>query len=723
MAEIMDCELEAEVEVLEVRMQHMMHRVKGSYLLLSNLRERVEKLETFCKEVEERSSFLSVSEAQHKGSLRTTTRLTEVSHGAMERHNESVGVTAEWKRLRINEEVAIEIQRQVKQIATNLEERLRAPELSVHSLQETERESRLPEDLIQDDNKSDHPSRRLRFSDESEHRTIENSGQVKTAMKIEELREAKDVGVEQQMDESKESIVLIQQLKDTGKTDLIKAEEYNDKKKGLHKKLEVKGIVEFEAERKSENAQRQSNEFEIRSVDVAGNDPKDLMVLDTESETGTPIIMVHGMDGRTEGRARFIGAEKLERGLSEESRNVSMEEQQHCYPLETTESEERLGAVESVISKEFAGQDFEVGRIQQETVQSKAEEGEEIKHDNELKIAEVERHLEESELNTSEDLRQLSEGAEKQEELIQSNVNSSLKLLINNIENKMHVKMPNDLKKSVDECVRQVIEFSVTTLKRNIHSLECELKASNDLRRWLRSQIRRMCTELNKIAMKENSLRERICDLEENLNNTFITLQASDNYARQLLGKYDEVTLNIELEMQKHRNMCEEYRNLRREYGKLKAKCESTAESEGGREVADQVNKGTVKGREYDRCAATDMEKQMSMLAQSQRELKRKITSYYKGPPVLGNLNAEKVEDSESLDKHRKGLLEILARQPHLQCELIEEALTAVKKDHVSTASNLSPCACSRQGPGIKRTVGSRQSTRHFIKSLRKLLQ
>lgn len=665
----MDDELEARVEVLEVRMQDMMYRVEGSHLVLFHLRQRVEKLETLCKEVQERRSFLSDFEVQQKVSLHTTTTLTEVSHGAVERQIESVDVIAERRLLGINEEVTIEIEREVKQIEKNMEERLGAAELSDHSLQQTERESRLPEDLIQDDEKLDHPSPRPRFSDESERHMIEDSGQVRAGQKVDELREAKDVGVEQQTDEcGKKAIVLIQeveQLKETEDTDLIKAD----------RKLKVKKIVECEDERKSEEAQRKGNELEIQFVDIAGNDPKDLVDLDKDSETGTPIKMVHGMDRRTQDRARFIGTEKPEHGLNEESRNVSMEEQ-HCYPLETTDSEEPPGALE------LARQASEVGRKQEEMVQSKAEEEEEIKHDYELEMAEVEGRFEDSELNTSEELeRRLSEEAEKREELIQSKVNSSLKLMIDSIETKMHVRMPNDLRKSVYECFRNVIEFSLTTLKLDIHSLESELQQSNENRRWLQGQMRRLYTELRKTAMKENSFRERIRELEEDLNTTVITLQASDNYSQQLLGKYDEVTLNIELEMQKHRNLCGAYVDLRREHEKLKVKYESTAKSEGGCEVA-EVTEGSV---------ATDMEKQMSMLAQSQRELKRTVGCYDKVPRLLGNLNAEKVEGSEYLDKYRKELMDALQRQPHLQCEMIEEALTAAKKDHVSTAPHTSP--------------------------------
>lgn len=685
----MHYELEVLVDVLELRMQHMIYRIEGSHLQLLHLRQRLEKLETLCKEVQERRSFISGFEVQQKVSLRATTTPTEVSHGAVERQNESADVVAERKRLGINEEVTIEIEREVKQIAGNLEETLGAAELSVHSLQQTEKESRLPEDLIQDDEKSDHPSTRLRFSDESEHHVIEDSGQMKPREKVDWLREAKDIGAKQQTDEcGKKSIVLIQeveQLKETEETDLIKTEEYNDKTNVLDKK-----IVEFEDERKAEDIQRKSNEFEIQCVYIEGNDPKDLVDLDKDPETGTPIKMMHGMDRRTHDIARFVGTEKLERGPSEESRNVPLEERR-CYPLEMTGSENPRGALKLDISKELARLTSEVGRMQEERVQSKAEEGE-IKHDDELEIAEVEGRFEEFELNTSDELeRRLSEEAEKQEELIQSNVNSSLKFMIESIETKMHVSMPNDLRKSVAECFRKVIETSLRTFKLNIHALESELQTSNNLKCWLQGQVRRLNTELRKKAVKENLFTNQICELQEDLNVTLAALQASDNYGRQLLGKYDEVTLNIELEMQIHRKMCGEYRNLRRENEKLKAKYESTANSEGGREVAGRVQEGTVKEQEDDRCAATDVEKQISVLERSQRELKMKVRSYNKYPRLLGNLNAEKVEGSKSLDKCRKELLDVLKRQPHLQCQLIEEALTEAKKDHVSTASHASP--------------------------------
>jgi hypothetical protein len=544
---------------------------------------------------------------------------------------------------------------------------------------------------------------------------IEDSGQVQAGKKVDELRESKDIGVEQQTDECvTKSLVSIEEAelpKDTEETDLMKAEE-SDKTSGLDKKLKVKGIVEFEDERKSEDAERKSNELEIQLVDVAGNDPKVLMDLDKEPESGTPIKTMHDMDARTHARAHILEAEKLERGLNEESRNISMEEQRHCYPSETTESEEPPGALDS--AKELAGQASEVGRIQEEMVQSKAEEKEEeIKHDYRLEMVEVEGRVEESEFNTPEELeRQLSEEAQKREELILGNVISSLQLLIRNIEYRMHARMPNDLRRGLDECIRKVVEVSISTLKRSIRSLEYELMQSNDLRYWVQGQVQRLCKLLRNNTMKENLLCERIYELQVNLNSVYITLQASDKYGRQLLEKYDDVTSNIEHEMQKHRNLCEEYRNLRKENEKLKANYKSRGKSRGGREDADKANKGAVKERAYDGCPATELEEQMSLLAQSQRELKKKVRGYHKIPQLVGRLNAEKVEGYELLDNHRMGLLEILKTEPRLQCELIEEALTTAKKDFVSTASQHSLRAGSRQGPGIERTLGSRQSRR-----------
>jgi hypothetical protein len=518
---------------------------------------------------------------------------------------------------------------------------------------------------MEDGGKSDHPSPSLQFSDESKRHMIDDSGQVKAGEKADEqLRDAKDVRMEQQTDDCGNKLIdLIQELDQIkNETGLLEAD----------KKPNVEESVRFEDERKSEDVQRKSNEFEIQFVDTAVSDSKDSVDSDKGSETGTPIEMDRGTHG--------TGSENPERDLAEESRTVSMEgEGEQCEPLETTELTAALGTLEAIgsdLSKELARQASEGGRIQEEVVQSKAEEEEEVKHDYESKMAETVGHFEESQSNTSEELdRWLSEAAAKREEFVQSIADASLELLTQVIEVRMNARMPADLRRRIDEYFRKSIEVILKAFKLDIKSLENELQAVTALKCCLQGQMRHLDTQLRKTIMKEKSFRERIRELEEDLNTTLIAVQTSEDYVQQLLGKYDEVTLNIEREMQKHRNLCRSYRHLISEYEKLKAK------SGDGREVAGQANEALI----------TDMEEQMSVLAKTQMELKMKINRYNEVPPLFGNLDEEMVESSEVLDDYRKIMLETLETIPHLQCDLIEEALAAGKRQHVSTVSHASP--------------------------------
>jgi hypothetical protein len=703
--EDLDSDLEFRINILEVRMKYVMCRVEGSHVLLFNLRQRVEKLGTFCKDVQERGGFVSGSEVQQKVGSRTAAKLTEALHGDMQTQNESVDGMAERKYREISDAI-IEIEKQVKARTVNVENRLEAAGLSVHSLQQTERGSREHEHLIEYDEKSEGRSARLGYSDESGCHMIENPGQLKAGKEAEEPREAKDVGIRQQMDEcGKKPIVLIQevrQLKEAVEIDPVKAAEYNDKGNGLDKKLNVKGTVESEGEKKSEDVKREINEFQLKFAEIAGNEPTELTDLEKEPKMEMSDEMVHGINRRTYRRESYVGAENSKCGLTEESRNVLVdeEEQRYCV-LDSTEIKESLEDIVSVISNELAIQEFKGGRMQEEKAQSKADEEEEVEPDSTLEIAQIEGRFEESELNTSEELeRRLSEDAKKREEIIQSRIDNALKLMILNIENKMNARMPNDLRKSVGESFRNVVNLSLTDLKLNIHWLECELVTSRGLRSWHQDEMRRLYTEFIKQTRKENSFRECIYVLEEELNNSRIMLNGAEDYARQLIETYDEVTLNIELEMQKHRTMCEDYRNLRSKYEKLKAKCESTAKSEGGCEIADQAIAEADKGQKDNRCPATDLEKQMSLLVRSHRELKRKVLSFYDVPRVIGRLQAEEVEDSESLDKYRKELMDVLKREPYLRFELMETALMRAKEDHVSTVTR--PCPWTGKGSELK---------------------
>jgi hypothetical protein len=685
--EDMDSDLEFQLEMLEMRMQNMACRAEGTRLHQSHMRERIEMVDTLRKEIEQGCRILS--------DLAVQQNVTGESYGAMEIQNESVDVTEERERLGMNEEAAIKIERQVKQM-----------ELSVHPLQQTERESRVQESLVRDYERWVHPSMRLQYSDEHECHMIEDPGQVKAGNKVDEPRETKDVRVEQQTDECGNKLIVfvqeVEQLKETEEIDLIKAEEDYGKTHMLDKGLKVKRIVELEGERKSEDIQRKSKEFKIQPGDIAGNVPKDLKDLDKEPKTETSIIMLHGMDRRKYERTLFVGSEKMKRDLSHESRNLSMEKEQHSYSFETTELEEPRDDIEWVIFNELVTQVIEVGSEQEGLVQRNAEEEEEeIEHDYELKMAELEVCFEESELNTLDEMeRWISEQAQKEEEIMQSKIINWLKLIIDNIEKKMNARMPNYLRKSVDECFRKIIQFSIKTTKLHIRLLESELRTSNKVVCWLKDERRRLNEELLKKDRKEKSFRELIREMKEYQNLGEINLEASDNYIRQLLRKYDEVTLNIEHELKKHKNMCKEYLDLKTRYVELKAKCESPRKSKRGRDAA-----GTVEKQEGDRCVA-ELEEQMSALAHSQEELERTVRRYRKFVPVTGSLDAATVEDYESLDKCRNDLIDALNRQPHLQCEILETALAREKKDHVSSVTCASPWAGSRQRPGIKRTEG-----------------
>jgi hypothetical protein len=655
-------------------------------------------------------------EVKQETSPRATTTLTEGSHGATEKQDGAVCVIAERTCPETSEGAFFEIGKLVMQIRKNLEKRLEEVELSAHSLQETGSGSGNQEDLIKDD-KLDHPSRILEISAKSEYQVIEERIQAKADKEEDESKEAKIVRMERQAEEfGKKSIAStqeVEQTEETHETNAMNARECSDEKYGLHKELKVKGTVEIkEDERISADVQRKSNESGIQCLDSAGNSQKDLMDLKEEPKKLTSIERGHDIDRKMYGGLHSTGAEELNRGFSVESRNVLVEgKEQHYYPLESTDLEESLEDIESVISKELASEAFEGGKMQEEMVQSKPEEQGKTQHDYELEILEMDACVEEYDFKISdEQKRMLSQEAGKLEEIVQRNISSSLELMISNIENKMHAKMPNDVKKSVDECFRKVVESSLTELKRNIRSLQCKLRASKDISCWLQSEMQRLCSEFIKQARREDVFKDQIGELQQKLNSRSITLQASDNYARQLLGKYDEVTLNIELEMKKHRSLCEDYRSLRSKYEELKAKCENAANAEGGSEIAGHVSVGTLKRHEEATCAVTDMEQQMSVLVQSQRDLKKKVKSFRMAPSAMRSLSAGKVDDTASLDKIRKEFMVILGRQPRKQCELIEATLMTKKNDYVSTMCHPSPGSGHRQRIETQATVQSQPS-------------
>jgi hypothetical protein len=688
--ENLDSELEARAEVLEVRMELMLYRMEGAHLQLLQLRQRIFNLEILFEEFQEQCSLVSGFEAQQKESLRTTAALTEEPHGSAEGQDRPSCAIAEHDYQEMDKGTMFEIAKQVKQMAKRLEGKLEAVEKSGDSLQVAETETSYLDDS----------STLSAISDKAEH-TIEDSGQVKANKEEERPIEAKDVGTEQFGNIIFVTVPKVEQLEETQEIKLIKAWESIDER-NVDEKLEAKETVKLEDdEAVSDNFKRKSDECQIPVTEIAANKPKDVKHSEKKAEMAMPIEMEEGTGRNKRGRRRSSRAKK--------PRNVTVGKMVRSdQRVESTGSGEVREDLESAISEELVRGASERRRREEEEKQSKPEEREGTEQDYEFERLELEWRLDQSDFDSREELdRRFSEEARKQEEAIQREITNSLELIILNIEKRMHAKLPKDVKRSLEERLWKVVEFSLMEMKLNMQSLGSRLTKSNDLNCWLQGELSRLYAELARKIKKEEWYRVEISFLQEKLNCRLIILEAADDYCRQLLGKYDEVTLNIELEMKKHRSLCEDYRNLRSEYEKLKAKCESTADSEGACGVAGQADAGVVRGREEARCAPDVVEKQMSVLAESQKELKRKVKSFREAPSTTENLSAERVEDYEALDKLRKVLMGVLENQPrenqpHSQCEVIEGLLTKALKERVSTVSHPYLWTGPRQGLGPK---------------------
>jgi hypothetical protein len=707
--ENVDSDLEARAEALEVRMQHMLYCIEGSNLQLFHLRHRLDNLEILCQEFQERCSRVPGLEVQQEESLPTTSTPTEEPHGSTERQDRPTYAIEEHDYQQMDKGTIFEIMKQVKQMAKNLEGKLEAVELSGDSLQVAERESsHQQEDLTQDDEKSDHPSTRSGISDKSEHHTMEDPRQVEADKEEEGLIEAKDVGTEEFGQEAIVSVRVVEQPEQTQEMELIKAGESIEEGNDLDEKPEAEGTVELEDDRTvSDNYKQESNECQIPVVEIAGSSPKDLTLSEKQVEMATPVEVEGGTDRKKCGRRQSARGRKQKGGDVEKPGNVRVgKEGRSLQPAKSAETEELLRDLESVIAEELAKGASARGEAAEEMTQSEPEEEERTEQDYELEMLEIEWRIDQSDLTSVEEAeRRLSEDASRHAEIVQTKIQRSLQRIIHSIENKMHAKLPNDIKKSLEECFRKVVESSLKEMSMSMHSVKCRLKNSIDMNYWLEAEMGRVYTELMRKRKKEDSYRKRICVLQEKLNNRLTVLKASDDYCRQLLGKYDEVTLNIELEMKKHRSLCEDYRNLRSEYEKLKAKCETTADSEGACAVAGQASAMIGGGHVGAGCAAADVEKQMSVLAESQRKLKRKVRSFREVRSMAGNLGAERVEDYVALDEFRKVFMGVLERQPretqpHSQYELIERMLTKAIKERVSTVSHPYLWTGPRQGLG-----------------------
>jgi hypothetical protein len=160
-----------------------------------------------------------------------------------------------------------------------------------------------------------------------------------------------------------------------------------------------------------------------------------------------------------------------ERGKEEEMLQCKIEAEEETeldYKSQPAKTDEGTEEAKLDSSEKFWSRLSDEAGSQQGVLGSKVQEGEKKQPDSELEMSAVKGCFIEASLDTSKDLEmQLPEEIEKKD-IIQNEIQEALALNTINTENKMDVKMPYTLRKSVGDCITKLAESSVTEFNQKV---------------------------------------------------------------------------------------------------------------------------------------------------------------------------------------------------------------------------------------------------------------
>jgi hypothetical protein len=308
-----------------------------------------------------------------------------------------------------------------------------------------------------------------------------------------------------------------------------------------------------------------------------------------------------------------------------------------------------------------------------------------------LEMEEIEECFAESELASPEDLHEwFCEEAREDEKTLETKVEETVGSIVKSLGRKINANFPASVRKEVGVCVRNLVDFRETELKRKVQRLEVLLLSETRIRRSLQGEIRRLYQELTNICDKETLYRNRIHYLHEELNALTNRLETYQAECALLCKMYDSVTLNIEHEMKIHNRMCEAFKKLKFERDNFKAKAEMLAELVDLHDVdTSQEDTEIGGGNECDETLVTLMEQNLVSLTRNMVKLREKVLHMLGIQHMVEELRMEEEDFSEALDDCCMELLQYLKDRPFSHVPVIENILKNDKKKHVSTSNVL----------------------------------
>jgi hypothetical protein len=427
-----------------------------------------------------------------------------------------------------------------------------------------------------------------------------------------------------------------------------------------------------EASSTSEHSNRRLCEEAEKQEDVVKDEPQEGDEKEHYYETERTIVEECVEEGRFGTTEEMERRHSEERGKEEDVLQCKIEAEEETeigYKSQPTKIDEGTEEAKLNTSEKFGSRLSDEAGNEQEVLGSKTQEGEKEQPDSELEMSAGKGCVIAVSLDTSEESETQLPVEIKKRDMIQNEIQETLRLITINVENKMDVTMPCTLRKSVGDCITKLVESSVTELNQKVLALEDKLTEQNRVNCRLKEEIRRLYRELTKTAEKSNSLKEQIKAFQEKANTEALKQKVYQTYALDLAGKCYDVSVSAEKGIMK----------CRRKYDILKSKYNARAKHEGECEKSDLLD------TDMDELADEAMEREMALVLQCQRELKENFKTVFETPPMVQHFDVEKVKNTEALNKCRVEVLEDIQKSPLSQLKAMEAILTKEKREHVST--------------------------------------
>jgi hypothetical protein len=664
------------IQILEARVDYLEGHFEEANLQLLDLKRRVEKVEIWCKQMQEGGQFVYDPKIQEHASSDKTAEPTQVLSDTVGKKDESVYEIAVPDGSRLEEADIIVLEKKIQEVSVAVD--------TVEELLEME-SSRSAEGAA------------LKAEGTTQVAGLLERGSVDETEEFkDENREQEELRQREKPDESREPVRDLAATLEKRKRFGPGAEELGedsvelDTAEGSATALSERIRIGEGAEDIKRGDEEKGNEYQLEALEVEGCDQEGRLAEEAEEqETGEDVEQTEH-DDITEpakaieyiGEATLESSEEMEKSLSGERRKQEKLAKSKTMEEDNKEKNKELQLAGTERCTEEASEQAESGLCEvagkeEEVVGSKIQVEEKKEPDSELEVPELEKGFAGATPQPSKDSEgQVSEQA-KQKNVTQSKVEETLELITVHIEEETDMRLSDKLRRNIDEHIRKLVESSVTEINQKVHALESEAREHNRVKRSLKDELERLQTELLSTVNRNRWLKQEINDLRKSMNAQMIKQRDFEKSNQELIAKCRQATADVE-EAMAHRVIAS--LDLESKQEEFKAKYSA------GKEQTRQADVGTSKEKDG-QMSVEGAEENLASFVQLKWHLEDSIVR------AVGILPMEvkKDEKDEAPDECCRALLERLQDSPDVALKAMEAVLREQKEKHVSIVCHSSP--------------------------------